>query len=190
MQQTEGGNANPTTATLDPTVSATASIVAAYVAHNRVDMPELTGLIQSVHKELTAIATGATAPATRERPEPAVAIRKSVQPDFIVDLFTGKKFKSLKRHLRTVHNMTPEEYRSFWELPKDYPMVAPNYAKARSDLAKQMGLGVGGRKAKAAKAAAAAPKAAPKAAKKSAPKAAAKATEAPAPAAEAATAEA
>jgi predicted transcriptional regulator len=114
MQQTEGGNANPTTATLDPTVSATASIVAAYVAHNRVDMPELTGLIQSVHKELTAIATGATAPATRERPEPAVAIRKSVQPDFIVDLFTGKKFKSLKRHLRTVHNMTPEEYRWVW----------------------------------------------------------------------------
>lgn len=189
MQQTEGGNANLATPAIDPTVQATASIVAAYVAHNRVDMPELSNLIQSVHKELTAIATGAIAAPEREKAEPAVPIRRSIQPDFIVDLFTGKKFKSLKRHLRTVHNMTPEEYRAHWGLPKDYPMVAPNYAKARSDLAKQMGLGVGGRKAKAAAKPAAAPKAA-KPKKAAAPKAAAKTEATSAPASEPATAEA
>lgn len=187
MQQTEGGNANLATPAIDPTVQATASIVAAYVAHNRVDMPELSNLIQSVHKELTAIATGAIAAPEREKAEPAVPIRRSIQPDFIVDLFTGKRFKSLKRHLRTVHNMTPEEYRAHWGLPKDYPMVAPNYAKARSDLAKQMGLGVGGRKAKADKPAAAPKDSAPKASK---PKKAAAPKTDTAPASEPATAEA
>ena len=82
-----------------------------------------------------------------ERPKPAVAIAKSVFPEYIICLEDGKKFKSLKRHLRTQYGMTPEQYREKWSLPADYPMVAPNYAKARSELAKQMGLGQGGRQA-------------------------------------------
>ena len=79
--------------------------------------------------------------------EPAVPVRKSITPEHLICLEDGRKFKSLKRHLRTKYNMSPEEYRAKWGLPKDYPMVAPNYAKARSDLAKQMGLGQGGRQA-------------------------------------------
>jgi predicted transcriptional regulator len=87
----------------------------------------------------------------RRRASRPVPLKKSVNPDFIVCLEDGRKFKSLKRHLRTKYNMSPEEYRSKWGLPKDYPMVAPNYAKARSDLAKQMGLGQGGRAARGAR---------------------------------------
>ena len=105
-------------------------------------------LIQSVHRALSGVSTTAEPVESAPR-EPAVPLKKSVNPDFIVCLEDGRKFKSLKRHLRTKYNMSPEEYRAKWGLPKDYPMVAPNYAKARSDLAKQMGLGQGGRAARA-----------------------------------------
>ena len=96
------------------------------------------------------LGTSSTEPVEAAPREPAVPLKKSVNPDFIVCLEDGRKFKSLKRHLRTKYNMSPEEYRAKWSLPKDYPMVAPNYAKARSDLAKQMGLGQGGRAARGA----------------------------------------
>lgn len=126
-------------------IEMTADIVAAFVANNSVSTSDLPNLIKSTHDALMGITSGTAQPAPSEKPAPAVPLRRAVQPDYVIDLFTGKKFKSLKRHLRTVHNMTPEEYRAYWGLPKDSPMVAPNYAKARSDLAKSMGLGQGGR---------------------------------------------
>ena len=127
-------------------IEMTADIVAAYVGANSVSAAELPTLIQSVHRALSGVQSGAEA--AQEAPkEPAVPLKKSITPDFLVCLEDGRKFKSLKRHLRTKYNMSPEEYRSKWGLAKDYPMVAPNYAKARSDLAKQMGLGQGGRQA-------------------------------------------
>jgi predicted transcriptional regulator len=127
-------------------IEMTADIVSAYVGNNSVAAADLPGLIQSVHRALAGISSGAeTAEAAPK--EPAVPIRRSITPDYLVCLEDGRKFKSLKRHLRTKYNMSPEEYRAKWSLPKDYPMVAPNYAKARSDLAKQMGLGQGGRQA-------------------------------------------
>ena len=119
-------------------------IIAAFVGHNSVPAAELPSLITSVHKALTGIAAGEETKAA-EPQQPAVSVKKSIGTDFIVCLEDGRKFKSLKRHLRTKYNMTPEDYRAKWNLPKDYPMVAPAYAKARSDLAKQMGLGQGGR---------------------------------------------
>jgi len=102
-------------------------------------------LIRSVHKALLGVADGA---AVVEAPpkEPAVSIKKSITPEFLICLEDGRKFKSLKRHLRSKYDMSPEDYRAKWGLPKDYPMVAPNYARARSDLAKRMGLGQGGRR--------------------------------------------
>ena len=130
---------------MSASIEMTADIVSAYVANNSVDAADLPGLIQSVHLALAQIASGAIE-AEPEPQEPAVPIRKSITPDFLICLEDGRKFKSLKRHLRTKYNMSPEEYRAKWGLPKDYPMVAPNYAKARSELAKQMGLGQGGRK--------------------------------------------
>ncbi|MDE2356803.1 MAG: MucR family transcriptional regulator [Alphaproteobacteria bacterium] len=121
-------------------IEMTTEIVASYVENNSVSAEELPALIQSVHKALLGVSTGA--PVVDAAPkEPAVPIRRSVQPDFIICLEDGRKFKSLKRHLRTRYGLSPEDYRAKWGLPKDYPMVAPNYAKARSDLAKQMGLG-------------------------------------------------
>jgi len=123
----------------------TADIVSAYVGNNNVQVTEVPGLISSIHAALSQISTGVVE-VEPEVKEPAVPIRKSISPDFLICLEDGRKFKSLKRHLRTKYNMSPEEYRAKWGLPKDYPMVAPNYAKARSDLAKQMGLGQGGRK--------------------------------------------
>ena len=123
----------------------TADIVSAYVGNNSVSAQELPALINSVHGALTQASTGG-AEAQAEPQEPAVSIRKSITPDYLICLDDGRKFKSLKRHLRTKYDMSPDEYRAKWGLPKDYPMVAPNYAKARSDLAKQMGLGQGGRK--------------------------------------------
>lgn len=117
-----------------------AEITAAYVAGNLVPAPEVPALIRSVYATLLDVA-GLTVSAGEGAPEPAVAIKKSVTADYIVCLEDGKKFKSLKRHLRTRYNMTPEEYRAKWGLPHDYPMVAPNYAKERSNLAKRMGLG-------------------------------------------------
>jgi len=127
-------------------IEMTADIVSAYVGNNSVSAADLPALIQSVHRALSGISSGAEAAEAAPK-EPAVPIRRSITPDFLVCLEDGRKFKSLKRHLRTKYNMSPEEYRSNWGLPKDYPMVAPNYAKARSDLAKQMGLGQGGRQA-------------------------------------------
>ncbi len=123
----------------------TADIISAYVGNNSVAAGELPGLIANIHAALSQVSTGAVE-ATPEPKEPAVPIRKSISPDFLICLEDGRKFKSLKRHLRTKYDMSPEEYRAKWGLPKDYPMVAPNYAKARSELAKQMGLGQGGRK--------------------------------------------
>lgn len=123
----------------------TADIVSAYVSNNTVNADALPGLISSIHSMLSQVSGGGAQPEP-EPQEPAVPVRKSISPDFLICLEDGRKFKSLKRHLRTKYDMSPEEYRAKWGLPKDYPMVAPNYAKARSDLAKQMGLGQGGRK--------------------------------------------
>ena len=123
----------------------TADIVSAYVGNNTVSAETLPSLIASIHAALSGVSSGPVEPEPEPK-EPAVPIRKSINPDFLICLEDGRKFKSLKRHLRTKYDMSPEEYRAKWNLPKDYPMVAPNYAKARSDLAKQMGLGQGGRK--------------------------------------------
>lgn len=118
-----------------------ADIVSAYVSNNSVAASELPGLISDVHAALVRVASGTPAAAAPENLRPAVPVKKSVGNDYIVCLEDGKKFKSLKRHLRTQYNMSPEEYREKWGLPADYPMVAPNYAQARSQLAKEMGLG-------------------------------------------------
>lgn len=122
-------------------VEMTAEIVSAYVSANTVAPQDLPGLIRIVHATLREVAGGVPVVLDTDQ-EPAVAVKKSVTPDYIICLEDGKKFKSLKRHLRTRYAMTPEEYRAKWGLPHDYPMVAPNYAKARSDLAKRMGLGL------------------------------------------------
>ena len=127
-------------------IEMTADIVSAYVGNNSVSANDLPTLIQSVHRALSTV-TGGQTEAQPAPKEPAVPVKKSITPDYLVCLEDGRKFKSLKRHLRTKYNMSPEEYRSKWGLAKDYPMVAPNYAKARSELAKQMGLGQGGRQA-------------------------------------------
>ena len=123
----------------------TADIVSAYVGNNTVSAETLPSLIANIHAALSQVTTGAVKPEPEPK-EPAVPIRKSIAPDYLICLEDGRKFKSLKRHLRTKYDMSPEDYRAKWGLPKDYPMVAPNYAKARSELAKQMGLGQGGRK--------------------------------------------
>ena len=126
------------------TIDMTADIVSAYVGNNSVPASELPSLIQNVYAALNSISGGEETKIEAPK-EPAVSVKKSISSDHIVCLEDGRKFKSLKRHLRTKYNMSPEEYRAKWGLPKDYPMVAPNYAKARSDLAKKMGLGQGGR---------------------------------------------
>ncbi|MGX5829297.1 MucR family transcriptional regulator [Mesorhizobium sp. 43Arga] len=120
-------------------MSIAADIVSAYVSNNPVPVPELPKLIGDIHFALQNVGTPAAEPVVKL--EPAVAIRKSVTPDYIICLEDGKKFKSLKRHLSTDYNLSPEEYRHKWSLPADYPMVAPNYAAARSALAKAAGLG-------------------------------------------------
>jgi len=130
-----------TTQLLDMTVD----IVSAYVGNNNVQATDVPALISSIHAALTQLSTGVVE-VEPEIKEPAVPVRKSITPDYLICLEDGRKFKSLKRHLRTKYNQSPEEYRAKWGLAKDYPMVAPNYAKARSELAKQMGLGQGGRK--------------------------------------------
>ncbi|MFD1704438.1 MucR family transcriptional regulator [Methylopila henanensis] len=130
-------------------VTLAADVVSAYVSNNSVAAADLPGLIQTVHGALAAAATGATKEPVVEL-TPAVPIKKSVGPDFIICLEDGKKFKSLKRHLRTAYDMTPADYRAKWGLPADYPMVAPNYAAARSALAKKAGLGQQRSKAAAA----------------------------------------
>ncbi len=120
-------------------VGMAADIVSAFVSANEVAPQDIPGLIRTVHAALVEVSG---APRVAEpAPEPAVSVKKSVTPDFIICLEDGKKFKSLKRHLRTRYAMSPDEYRTKWGLPHDYPMVAPNYAKERSNLAKRMGLG-------------------------------------------------
>jgi predicted transcriptional regulator len=113
--------------------------VAAHVGNNTVPLADLPNLIDQVHKSLANVEKE-PAPAV-ERPQPAVAIRKSVTPDYLICLEDGKRLKMLKRHLKTAYDMTPDEYRERWQLPADYPMVAPNYARQRSALAKEIGLG-------------------------------------------------
>jgi predicted transcriptional regulator len=121
-------------------VALTAKVVAAYVSHNTIVAENLPNLISSVHAALQkATIFGAEEPV--EELKPAVPVKKSVQPEYIICLEDGKKFKSLKRHLRTHYNLSPDEYRQKWGLPVDYPMVAPAYAESRSQLAKNMGLG-------------------------------------------------
>ena len=131
--------------TVQMTLEKTTEIVAAFVSKNQTATADLPALIQAVHRALTGISV--VAPEPEPRKEPAVPVRRSITPDYLVCLEDGKTFKSLKRHLRTKYDLSPEEYRSKWGLPKDYPMVAPNYAAARSALAKNMGLGKGGRQA-------------------------------------------
>ncbi|MBN8552217.1 MAG: MucR family transcriptional regulator [Caulobacterales bacterium] len=126
-------------------IEMTTDIVSAYVGNNAIAAADLPSLIQNVHRALAEVSSGEVA-ASVEPQEPAVSVKKSITPDFLICLEDGRKFKSLKRHLRTKYDMSPDEYRAKWGLPRDYPMVAPNYAKARSELAKQMGLGQGGRK--------------------------------------------
>jgi predicted transcriptional regulator len=128
------------------TIELAADIVSAFVSNNSIPVTELPALIGSVHEALNRVA-GSSTEQKEEPKEPAVSIKKSVQPDYIICLEDGKRFKSLKRHLRTVYNLTPEQYRAKWGLPASYPMVAPNYAAARSELAKQMGLGARRRQA-------------------------------------------
>ena len=120
-------------------ITLTSDIVAAHLSNNSVDVDAVPGLITNVYGALSLL--GEEPEAVEVRPEPAVSIRASVKPDYIVCLEDGKKLKMLKRYLRTNYDMTPEEYRQRWNLPSDYPMVAPNYAEKRRDLAKKIGLG-------------------------------------------------
>lgn len=128
----------------DTLITLTADIVAAHVSNNSVAVSDLPVLIANVHGALTGL--GGPAPVAEVRQEPAVSVRSSIKPDFIVCLEDGKKLKMLKRHLMTHYQMTPEQYRAKWNLPADYPMVAPNYAEQRRTLAKKIGLGTKRRK--------------------------------------------
>jgi len=129
----------------DKYMEATKNVVSAYIGNNSYPANSLPDLIKSVYETFASLS-----PEPQEEaapPVPAVSIKKSVTPDYIICLENGKRFKSLKRHLKANYNMTPEEYREKWGLPGDYPMVAPNYTKRRSELAKDMGLGQGPRSA-------------------------------------------
>ena len=119
-------------------------IVSAHLSNNTVPVGDIPWLIHEVYGALTGL--GQVPAKSADRLEPAVSVKKSVTADYIVCLEDGKKLKMLKRHLRTAYGLTPEQYREKWGLPADYPMVAPNYAKKRSTLARQIGLGTGGRK--------------------------------------------
>lgn len=129
----------------DTLIALTADIVAAHVSNNSVAVADLPVLISNVHGALTGLGNPTEQPELRQ--EPAVSVRSSIKPDFIVCLEDGKKLKMLKRHLMTHYQMTPEQYRAKWNLPADYPMVAPNYAEQRRTLAKKIGLGTTRRKA-------------------------------------------
>ena len=122
----------------------TTEIVAAHVSNNTVAVNDLPDLIQQIYRSLSTV--GSNGVAVPERPQPAVPVRKSVTPEYIICLEDGKKLKMLKRHLKTAYNMSPEEYRERWGLGSDYPMVAPNYAAQRSSLAKKIGLGTKARR--------------------------------------------
>jgi predicted transcriptional regulator len=121
-------------------IDLTANIVSAYVSNNPTPASELPALINQIHAALLKVSTG-RAELPLEPAKPAVPVKKSMTADYLICLEDGKRFKSLKRHLRTQYSLTPEQYREKWNLPADYPMVAPNYAVARSQLAKKMGLG-------------------------------------------------
>ena len=123
----------------DTLIALTADIVAAHVSNNNVDLSDIPVLIRSVHDALNAL--GAPEEDKQNRADPAVPVRNSIKPDYIVCLEDGRKLKMLKRHLMTHYNLTPEQYRAKWSLPADYPMVAPNYAEQRRTLAKKIGLG-------------------------------------------------
>jgi predicted transcriptional regulator len=130
---------NTETDTAEMLITLTSDIVAAHVSNNNVTVDEVPALIQNIYSALASLGTKVEAePAPLE---PAVSIRASVKPDYIICLEDGKKMKMLKRHLKTAYDMTPEEYRARWNLPADYPMVAPNYAEKRRELAKKIGLG-------------------------------------------------
>lgn len=133
-----------TTDTQETLITLTADIVAAHVSNNSVAVSDLPTLIQNVHSALSGL--GGTPVEPEVKQEPAVSVRASVKPDYIVCLEDGKKLKMLKRHLMTHYQMTPEQYRAKWNLPADYPMVAPNYAEQRRTLAKKIGLGTKRRK--------------------------------------------
>lgn len=120
-------------------IAFTSNIVEAYVSNNSAELDEVPVLINNVYSALSGLGGGTTK--EEERPEPAVSVRASVKPDYLVCLEDGKKLKMLKRYLRTNYDMSPEEYRERWNLPSDYPMVAPNYAEKRRELAKKIGLG-------------------------------------------------
>jgi len=122
-------------------IELTADIVSASVSNNSVPASDLPALINDVHAALSRVVSGVAPVVLAEAPRPAIPVKKSITADYLICLEDGKKFKSLKRHLRTQYNMSPEQYREKWGLPPDYPMVAPNYAEARSQLAKRMGLG-------------------------------------------------
>ncbi len=124
----------------DKLVELSASVVGAYVSHNALSAGDLPKLIAQVHQALIALGGPAPVEAAPEL-KPAVPVKKSITPDYLICLEDGKKFKSLKRHLRTEYDMSPDEYRARWGLPPDYPMVAPSYSEARSALAKSIGLG-------------------------------------------------
>ena len=123
-------------------IELTAGIVSAYVSNNAVAAGDISSLISQVHTALLRISNGQSEPPA-DVVKPAIAVKKSITPEYIICLEDGKKFKSLKRHLRTQYDMTPEHYREKWGLPPDYPMVAPNYAERRSEFAKKIGLGRG-----------------------------------------------
>lgn len=118
----------------------TSKITVAYVGNNTISMNDLPGVVSSIYRSLAGLGSTPEVPPVEER-RPPVPIRKSVTPEYIVCLEDGKKLKMLKRHLKTVYDMTPEDYRAKWGLPPEYPMVAPNYAQARSAMAKSLGLG-------------------------------------------------
>ena len=122
-------------------IQLTANIVSAYVSNNTVSSAEIPALISQVYSALMRVSAGAAVAELAEPLKPSVSIKRSITPEYLVCMEDGKKFKSLKRHLRTQYQMTPDQYRAKWNLPADYPMVAPNYAAVRSRLAKQMGLG-------------------------------------------------
>lgn len=130
----------PVKTTHDEILNMTAQIVSAYVSHNELSGAQIPDVIRTVFATLSSQRNGG-GPAAQEPPKPAVPVRKSITPEYIVCLEDGKKLKMLKRHIRTTYNLTPEEYRSRWGLPADYPMVAPNYAAQRSAFAKKIGLG-------------------------------------------------
>lgn len=134
---------NSSSSAKDDVLRMTAEIVAAYLGHNTVPAVQIPDVIRGVHQALESAAGGAIGAETSLKP--AIAVKKSVTPDYIICLEDGKKLKMLKRYLRSTYGMTPEEYRAKWGLAPDYPMVAPNYAKQRSAFAKKIGLGRRGR---------------------------------------------